>query len=1240
MQAASLSEHLTSARIYFTNNFEMVSGEFRSTSTTWLDHSGAGSVWFREGCTMELGSHAIVYFSGLHIGAASCRATGLNTDAARRITMERDYTLTDDTFFSPWAQADTAVATPYYDLNGHSQTISHLACNSKPKYAIISSEKPCTLKLVSTTAGSHDAPFLFRGALSLWHDTVKTETLTAPCVSTGSLTVTKGTLVLSGSGKWAGDEITVGGTGTLSCQGAGSLTTGKHVLTVESGGSLAVGDGVTLRTRSATFGRVSLEAGETYTMAAIAALLSDAGETSISVSGDGSLVILSEWDGWPEVGTATSVRIPRGTVAEIANDDVARVEALESIETGANSEILITATSPIEISASISGQGAIVASGGGTVTLSGDNSGLVAPGHFEFVDTPVAVASEYALGGGDTAACAIKTTTANSGAIRFLMPAGVKTITNHVEIAMSGADTGDANYYFGSEAADERVVQAGSFSTARTAYGTWNNLYLRYNVEFIGDAFTMTGLPAIRSESGKNGDLRRIGGATTAVKLGSSSNQAIIYLGNLRLAPASLSAPYGIAPSAANNVIFERDSCLGADTPLAPYGNGTTTATFFNLNGHGQTVSRLRQINGSASNFSVIATPADAPATLTAAGTSTAAETVRYRMIGPISYVHNTPASTTFADVKLAATGDLTVSAGAVTFANGSGWTGTNVTVKSGGTLNFLSEYSLTDDSLHNLVVEAGGSLQVADGVTIVVNNATFGGVSLEPLTTYTMDEVRALAEGEGVALTGGGSIRMQARSIAGDWTGWPEPGTASVAAIPDNVAAEVLDGDIEKVAALSSIELGIGASIAVKTTGERPLTISAGFVGSGRIWILGDSGTVTNVVLVGDNRRLVSPGGFSFSNTWAVVASRYGLGGADTGRAEFYPAAPFSSNRSRLTFTGDATANDVAVKSFGGMRVGYDTTDVTFRQRGDMDLYTDNSDIRRATFFNDFAVVGGTFNSTWTRIDTSQSTLRLVEDCVVSSLQGVYGSAGVFEFGPASVSASQWQLAMEQSLKTVRFVKEDALNISKGGFLLFYDGSSTDFRLDLNGYSQTAAAIRGNLYGNQYQEGAYADNYSLCVTSAVPATLTLNGTSSWKEAVRVVGQASLTYAGTATQTVGYVTSTTRGALTVTSGAVALERNAKWTGGDVVLNGGTLIVRESAMTNTFGVGRATVPNLYVNGGKLRLEGTSTVPTVHSIFVKGKCLERKTYSAANCGWIEGDGSIRATRDDMGAILFVR
>ena len=43
-----------------------------------------------------------------------------------------------------------------------------------------------------------------------------------------------------------------------------------------------------------------------------------------------------------------------------------------------------TATTDLALSANVSGTGTFKADGSGTVTLSGDNEGLVSPGHFDF----------------------------------------------------------------------------------------------------------------------------------------------------------------------------------------------------------------------------------------------------------------------------------------------------------------------------------------------------------------------------------------------------------------------------------------------------------------------------------------------------------------------------------------------------------------------------------------------------------------------------------------------------------------------------------------------------------------------------------------------------------------------------------------------------------------------------------------------------------------------------------------
>lgn len=163
-------------------------------------------------------------------------------------------------------------------------------------------------------------------------------------------------------------------------------------------------------------------------------------------------------------------------------------------------------------------------------------------------------------------------------------------------------------------------------------------------------------------------------------------------------------------------------------------------------------------------------------------------------------------------------------------------------------------------------------------------------------------------------------------------------------------------------------------------------------------------------------------------------------------------------------------------------------------------------------------------------------------------------------------------------------------------------------------------------------------------MTSATPATLILNAAAKMNSgaAIRCLDQASLTYSGASTQTIGFATSTTQGSLTINSGAIAFERNAKWLGPTIVVNGGALIVRESAATNTFGVGRATQTDLTVNGdGRLELLSSEFESTVRSITRNGKLLDRGVYNASNCDWITGSGSLRAvTGNPVGFHLLVK
>lgn len=105
---------------------------------------------------------------------------------------------------------------------------------------------------------------------------------------------------------------------------------------------------------------------------------------------------------WPSSGTAT---IPAGERATITAADVAKVQGLDAIVLGEGSSVTATdLTGTLALSAAVSGSGAISFQNCEKVVISGDNSGLDAPGHFAFDETVVEIRSRYGLGDSGTGA--------------------------------------------------------------------------------------------------------------------------------------------------------------------------------------------------------------------------------------------------------------------------------------------------------------------------------------------------------------------------------------------------------------------------------------------------------------------------------------------------------------------------------------------------------------------------------------------------------------------------------------------------------------------------------------------------------------------------------------------------------------------------------------------------------------------------------------------------------------------
>lgn len=894
-------------------------------------------------------------------------------------------------------------------------------------------------------------------------------------------------------------------------------------------------------------------------------------------------------------------RITLTESVEVADaEDAATLAAAKSLVIPEGMTLRYTSSEPLALSAAVSGAGVFAATNAGTITISADNSGLVSPGHFSFAATPVVVTDEHGLGGAESdAATFIGDLPAGN-----LLFAGTSTVfTNYAPIMLY--KTKDKGFYrFGSDSVERTLVQAASFTA--TTVNSETHLYFTHNVEFIAGKLSVGYHPRFYREG--DGTVR-IGGDVDA-EFG-PSGQAIVYFYDLRLACRSLLSRNGLSPDAARNIIFERENCLSAETPLRPYRNSMDGGAFFNLNGFSQTVASLQQIGDTSYNGSIIAS--DAPATLTAVGTATGAQTVQYKILGPISYHHSTPWRTTFARYPLEATGALTVSDGEVAFTDGSGWAGDQVTVKSGGTLTCKSEVSLNSGS-HVLTVEPGGTLHVEDGVLLMVRSATFGSVALDAATVYTLDEVRSLLDSsDGITLTGTGSIQTGATSVSGEWNGWPA--AATEVAIPDGTTVEITDDDVDAVMALDKIVAGAGVKVVCRTK-ARTLNLKASVLG-GAAFEFYDAGTV---VISGDNSGLISPAGFSFSNTVAIVSNRFGLGGDRAAAARFCPAAPCTENISDLLFVGDAVTNDCPLAFNYAFRIGHIDPEVRFVQNADITQENGASSPwhRNAMYTNDFTIAS---NATF-----SATVLRALNGAVFRIEPGATLNTGIGNFGSGTYYIGgkiTGQLAIEQCMYRFVFERAEALEVSE---CRFYDGSHKTFFFDLNGFDQTLPRVIGNQYTNTNQQ-------CFDVTSATPATLTLNGAAGRDcgAAIRCLGAASLTYSGASTQTVGMAVSTTTGALTVNSGAIALEHGYRWLGTNVCVNGGSLIVRPTASADTFGTASETMAALHVNTpGTLELQSEVDVPTVRSVEVDGVELDSGTYSAANCGWITGPGSIRVLR----------
>lgn len=1179
-------------------------------------------------------------------GAGQAQAN-IRVNAGKNLSFSYANALDENSFVQVgYATNPTAQPSNVIDLGGTDQRVGTLgvwassfdgATDYNPNL-VLKSDAPATLTIcgqlrtAAETKCQHVFPGLVSGAASValdsrasvmaeawsWTDASAPGGIRFNCPNsdtTGVLSSSRGTLEVMATATFPNlSGVVASGTGVvkLSTAAVGNANTAFTVAIKDTTARLELAEGVTLVCNTC-----ELPGGAFLSPGSYSATATGDAAACAYLSGAGVLEVKSAlWTGWPTAGTATRVEIPTGTAVTIADEDIANVEALEEIVCNEGVTITIKTTEALNVKAKISGPVAVKATGAGAITLSGDNSGISGAGHFELTDLKgtLTVANFSGLGGADTAAAVLTQTSGAFDWLAFTAQDGVFTNSVPLKIVHGG---GSGNMLkTGSASADETLVFANDVEISASGENWWS---VRNHVQFVSGAFAMNG--HVRLTNGTSpATLDFLGDATA--ELGKNGGQAIIYFEGVTFGGASVWAANGLSPDAARNVKFAKANCLGANCVLASYVNGS--GTHFDFCGYDQEIGRLRH-PATGSSYCPQLTSAE-PATLKAVGTTSATETVRYLFTGALSYWHDTVQDLTM-ESKSTSTGALTVSKGSVTFATGAGWSGAAVTVKSGGSLVCNSTDSLASGE-HELAVEKGGALTVASGVTLKVKTATLGDVVLDSSRVYTVEEINQL--GPGVTLAGEGSIQTGAKSISGDWAGWPEVGTAETANVPDGLTVEVTDADLAKVAALKTVACGAGTKIVFKTT-ARELTLATKFVGGATIEFATDGATV---ILTGDNSELVSPGGFFFSNTTVIVRSRHGLGSARTAAATFWPAQPFASNRSRLFFEGAETVTNECPLVFNyAATFGHCGPDVRFVQAGDVDQeYGTTEYARRLSITNDLTIAAGH------RLDVGGGGLQSlnnamfrIEDGATFAAQGNYGTGSYFIAGDCT-----GRFAVEQVMTSFVFGRANCLGISE---LRYYDASYGAFFVDLNGYDQTVPGIVGEAYTNAHQQ-------ILVVKSETPATLTLSGATSGEfgEAVQFLGKVSVVKNGASTQAVGFATSTTEGTLTVNGGAFAFEHGAKWTGGDVTVNdGASLVVKADAIDGVFGTGRKGTPSLFLNGtGKLSLpDASETALRVYAVTRDGVMLQRGDYTASNCDWVVGEGTVHVAHGaPRGLIMIVR
>lgn len=881
------------------------------------------------------------------------------------------------------------------------------------------------------------------------------------------------------------------------------------------------------------------------------------------------------------------VLIGEGESVEITNDDIAAIETdVTSVSLGAGSTVTFSGDGHLALSAPVSGTGTFKSTGGGTLVLLGDNSGLVSPGHFEFVNSLGVVSNEFGLGCAQTGATQVhidnsaKGTTGDAVRKSYSLRFGSATgwITNHVDIAF------DTFMNIGSETISEHLVMDATLRWQTNA--ALDELYFKGNTEFVsGGISTRVATSTVKHIYPKP----MTGHSEPTLRFSGTSVADVLYWFD-----RGVKTYFNESPSFPNDM-FTDDSLYGG-AYVCERANafpnkiwGPTANSYLDLGGCDQTVQGINFtygatcVNLSKADYSTLTSETAAKLSVTTKQTAANALTWGLKVTGMAGLEKKGGDAIVMVKMVSDTKGELKVAGGSLEFRDGAGWDDGTVVVD-GGTLIVSSGKSMTSGKV-TLTVSGTGCLKIADNITLAVKSATFGSgeqaVSLEKGETYSIADLKELGLGNYVQAADGATDKSGQIEVFEDseWHGWPtEPGQKVV--IPKSMSITVTDADAALVAQCASIKMNMDSSLTFAGLTE-PLTLGMPVTAASTTSIGIKDGSY--VVITGDNRAYLGSTVIDAQST-VIVSNRYGLGCLAT-----QPCVVAKDGI--LKFGGDGLTNDVPITADveGGSpsrQFQINLDDGTFVQNG---AYVCG---RGTTITLGDAV----FNSTVEASGLSPTFIVMEPHSLTFNGKVLWGggylafagSSGKIYFNHANDNTWNRIYAYASNAKVVCGCTNAIRTANDTGFYGVMPKRAQDHSgyLDLNGYDQAIPTVAIG------ETKVWAADEFYSITSAVPAALKISPTDDTELPLRFCGAAGLQYSGAGTYRLAYQLSQTKGDLVVSSGTLVLQKNAGWCGTNVTVTGGTLRVTpgESDVGGRAFGGRKSQTRIVISGtGTLQLD---------------------------------------------------